>query len=247
MSKKKSARPSKSKSASRSKSKTRSRSYRLLVVAHPDDETLFFSGALLQQKDLPWVVICVTNGNADGAGLARAKQFQAACKKLKVQQALQFSFADIYEKRLDINELIEQLQQFSEPFEVYTHGIIGEYGHPHHQDVSCAVHRFYGDRVKIWVPAYNCEADRTIKLSKVEYELKSNIYANIYQGETLRFANFLPNRMVDEYAQLSLNEVEEVYASIVEKRAPQIKKLKKYKWFYGFLAEKNQSESIRPF
>ena len=235
------------KKITRSSKSSKTQSYRLLVVAHPDDETLFFSGALLKQKDKPWIVICVTNGNADGAGQARAKQFQAACKKLKVSQAIHLQFPDIYEKRLDINELIEQLQQFSEPSEVYTHGIVGEYGHPHHQDVSCAVHRFYGDRIKVWVPAYNCEADFTVKLSADEYKLKSNIYAGIYQGETLRFAGFLPNRTVDEYARLSLTEVEEIYASILEKRAPEIKKLKKYKWFYGFLAEKNKSETKRPF
>lgn len=227
--------------------RARARSYRLLVVSHPDDETLFFSGALLNSTDRPWVVICATNGNADGAGRERAKQFQAACKKLKVAQAIQLSFPDIYENRLDINGLVEQLQQFSEPYEVYTHGIVGEYGHPHHQDISCAVHRFYGDRVKVWVPAYNCEADKTVKLDAAQYKLKSNIYAEIYKGETLRFANFLPNRTVDEYARLDLNEVEEVYASILEKRAPDIKKLKKYKWFYGFLAEKNKAENKRPF
>ncbi|MBY0451641.1 MAG: PIG-L family deacetylase, partial [Bdellovibrionaceae bacterium] len=214
--------------------RARARSYRLLVVSHPDDETLFFSGALLNSTDRPWVVICATNGNADGAGRERAKQFQAACKKLKVAQAIQLSFPDIYENRLDINELVEQLQQFSEPYEVYTHGIVGEYGHPHHQDISCAVHRFYGDRVKVWVPAYNCEADKTVKLDAAQYKLKSNIYAEIYKGETLRFANFLPNRTVDEYARLDLNEVEEVYASILEKRAPDIKSLKSTNGFTVF-------------
>lgn len=237
---------SKKKSATLLKSK-KARSYRLLVVAHPDDETLFFSGALLRKNDKPWVVICVTNGNADGAGSERARQFQAACKKLKVAQAIQLQFPDIYENRLNINELMKQLHQFPEPFEVYTHGIIGEYGHPHHQDVSCAVHRFYFDKAKVWVPAYNCEADQTIKLNSFEYQLKAKIYAGIYQGETLRFANFLPHRTVDEYVRLTLNEVEEIYASIIERRAPQVRKLKKYKWFYGFLAEKNKSPNQRPF
>lgn len=228
-----------------SKSK-KSKPYRLLVVAHPDDETLFFSAAILNERKLPWVIVCVTNGNADGLGSERAKQFQAACKKLKVKEAIQLDFPDIFENRLNINRLVEKLQALPVPAEVYTHGVVGEYGHPHHQDVSCAVHRAFA-KLKVWVPAYNCFADKTFTLSSAQYAVKSQIYAEIYKGETLRFAQMLPNRRVDEFARISASEVEEIYASMIEKRAPEKSKLKKYKWFYPFLASNNLTEAKRPF
>ncbi len=221
--------------------------YRLLVVAHPDDETLFFSGALLSEKKYPWHVVCVTNGDADGSGSQRALQFKAACKKLKVKKSIQWSYPDIYENRLDIKSLIAELKKLPEPFEVYTHGIIGEYGHPHHQDVSFAVHHAFAHHLKVWAPAYNCLADKTIKLTEQQYKLKSQIYADIYKGETLRFSNFLPNRNVDEFVKLDLKEINEIYNSIIDKREPALKLLNKYKWYAGFIADKNKSTDKRPF
>ena len=228
-------------------SKETKKSYRLLVVAHPDDETLFFSAALMQLRDLPWLVVCATNGNADGVGSERAKQFKKACGKLKVQTALQWNFPDIFEERLDINGLVYHLEQLPIPAEVYTHGITGEYGHPHHQDISFAVHKVFAKKSRIWVPAYNGFADKTLKLTKAQYELKAFIYSKIYGSETLRFAPFIPNRSVDEFMRLDFAEVREIYSAIIEKRAPRKAKLKKYKWFHSFMSEDNQRKKIRPF
>ena len=221
--------------------------HRLLVVAHPDDETLFFAAAILQQRELPWVVICVTDGNADGKGSERTKQFKKACKKLGVLVVDQWDFSDIYENRLDIIRLTEKLKELPKPTEVYTHGPVGEYGHPHHQDVCYAVHLVFSKKTPVWAPAYNCEADKVIRLSKSQYLIKSHIYSEIYKGETLRFAEFLPNRNVDEFAIFSAREVEEIYQSILEKRAPIKTKLKKYKWFHAFLSEKIKFKINRPF
>ncbi len=227
--------------------KMNKKTYRLLVVAHPDDETIFFSAALLQLRDLPWTVICVTNGNADGAGQARAKQFQAACKKLKVKNAIQMEFPDIYQNRLNTDQLIAMLSSLDTPSEVYTHSVVGDYGHPHHQDVSFAVHSAFHKKTKVWSLAYNCFAEKSIALSAAQYKLKSEIYSQIYAGETLRFANFLPNHSSDHFCQMGFEEAKEIYQAQVEKRNPQVSKLKKYKWFNSFFVAHNQKGQPRPF
>ena len=221
--------------------------YRLLVVAHPDDETLFFSAAILQQRELPWTVVCVTDGNADGQGSRRALQFKQACKRLKAHKSLHWDFPDIYEKRLDIDRLKEMLQLLPKPTEVYTHGITGEYGHPHHQDVSFAVHSVFAKKTPVWAPAYNCRAEKIFRLSEDQYKIKSKIYSEIYSGETLRFAEFIPNRNVDEFAKIGLPEINEVYECLTKSREPQKTKLKKYKWFHTFLQEKVKRKTERPF
>lgn len=220
-------------------------SYRLLVVAHPDDETLFFSAALLNLKNKPWRVVCVTDANADGFGKARALQFKKACKMLGVQKFEQWDFPDIYEQRLDLNRLKEKLLSLPKPFEVFSHGVTGEYGHPHHQDLGYLTSQIF--KCPVWAPAYNCEADKVIALSEKQYQLKSKIYSEVYGGETLRFSQFIPNRNADEFYKVSASESHEIYNSIIEKRSPIKSKLKKYKWFAKFLSEKNKEKITRPF
>jgi len=52
----------------------------LLVVAHPDDETIFFGGTMYSLKKRGWKVIVVTDGNADGMGSTRRNQLLARAK-----------------------------------------------------------------------------------------------------------------------------------------------------------------------
>lgn len=219
--------------------------YRLLVVAHPDDETLFFSAPLLNLKNKPWRVVCVTDANADGFGKARALQFKKACKMLGVKNYEQWDFPDIYDQRLDLDRLKEKLLNLPTPFEVYSHGVTGEYGHPHHQDLGYLTSQIF--KCSVWAPAYNCKADKVMALSEKQYQLKSKIYSEIYGGETLRFSQFIPNRSADEFYKVSASENREIYNSIIEKRSPAKSKLKKYKWFAKFLSEKNKEKIIRPF
>ena len=57
----------------------------LLVTAHPDDETLFFSPALLALCDmLELHVLCLSTGNYDGLGAVRSAELLRACAVLGV-------------------------------------------------------------------------------------------------------------------------------------------------------------------
>ena len=57
----------------------------LLVTAHPDDETLFFSPALLALCDmLELHVLCLSTGNYDGLGAVRSVELLRACAVLGV-------------------------------------------------------------------------------------------------------------------------------------------------------------------
>lgn len=188
--------------------------YNLVVVAHPDDETLFMGGLLLAQKDLPWHVICVTDANADGQGQMRAQQFAKACEKLKVQSFEQLDFPDIYEKRLDVVRLAKFLEQLPSPVKVYTHGIVGEYGHPHHQDVSWAVHQVFGQQSEVMSVAYNSFPSEVVTLSQEQHLKKAMILNEIYGSETQRFSHLIPNTFVEGFTKVSVNEVEAIYSFV---------------------------------
>ena len=208
--------------------------FNLVVVAHPDDETIFFAGAILAQPHIHWQVALVTDGNADKNGEERIAQFRSACRALGVKKLHLFNMPDIYSKRLNPDQISHHFDQIETPQSVYTHGPLGEYGHPHHQDVSFAVHRHYR-KLKIISPAYNCEADEIIKLSTKNYRKKCHILAKIYFDETKRFSHFLPSHSIEGYTSYSFKEVQTLYRFFTSDSPIKINSLNKLKWFAPYL------------
>lgn len=218
----------------------------LLVVAHPDDETIFFGGLIQTYRRRPWKIICVTDGNADGEGPKRHLDFLNACKKLGAAQAEMWEFPDLYDTRVNVDKLIERLKR-ENAAEVFTHGILGEYGHPHHQDVCLAVHRAFADKHTVWSVAYNCYADKVIKIPRKAYERKCEVLSQVYFSETHRFARWLPAYNHEGYVKLTLKEVEALYAFFSEGRKPSARDLKVYSWFTPYLDEFRSQVTARPF
>ena len=219
--------------------------YNLLIVAHPDDETIFFGGLLQQKRNLPWHVFCATDGNADGHGQKRARDFANACKALKVKSFTHSDFPDAFEKRLDLVRLEQQFAQLPAPAAVYTHGPLGEYGHAHHQDVGLATFRFFSKKVPTWGLAYNCYPDFKIQLTKTQFERKTKILSEIYGSETQRFQNILPATSAEGFCRFTLQEVEALYRYYTQKKLPAKSELQKFKWLLSFF-ELHQERPMGP-
>ena len=224
----------------------KAKSYRLLVVAHPDDETIFFSGVLLTKRDLPWHVICLTDGNADGRGVERHAELLAATKLFGVKSVEQWNYADIFAKRLPVDEIAARLRALPAPKEVFAHGPMGEYGHPHHQDASLAVHRAF-DKLKIFSPAWNCNADFVVQLTPAQFKKKTFAFGEIYAKETARFVNVLPNMPVEGYRRFRLGEVEALAGYLRRERALSPKELKETAWTVKMLPELRDKLETRLF
>ncbi len=224
----------------------------VIVVAHPDDETIWFGALILKNRTRPWKVICVTDGNADQMGKKRRRQFEAACEKLKVYDTDWLGFPDIYEKRLDVESLQAQLLEslhgkILRPDTIFTHGILGEYGHPHHQDVSFAVHTAFRKTNPVYSVAYNCHPDWTVTLTPKQYDVKLAILTQIYGSETQRFANLLPVTATEGFARIGYEEVKTLYRYFREHKRPSPAKLKSYKWFWPYFKETYNLGTRRPF
>lgn len=220
--------------------------YNLVVVAHPDDETIFFGGLVQTYKRRPWKVICVTDGNADGAGAKRRKDFLNACKKLGVAAAEMWDFPDRYDERIHVDNLAGRLKQ-ENAGEVFTHGILGEYGHPHHQDVCLAVHKAFSSSHKVWSVAYNCFADKVIKIPRKAYQKKCEVLSQVYYSETHRFARWLPAYNHEGFVKLGLKEVEALHSFFEQGVKPSPSVLKVYGWFVPYLEEFRTQVTSRPF
>lgn len=113
--------------------------HKVMVVAHPDDET-FWGGAHL--ADEPYLVVCLTGGD----NRVRRKEFQRAVR-LSGGVPLILSFPDkvsgVRSQWTDCRDKIEEdlcyLFQYKDWDAVVTHNPDGEYGHIHHKMTNSLV------------------------------------------------------------------------------------------------------------
>jgi len=105
----------------------------LMIVAHPDDETLWGGAHLLQGK---WFVVCLTNKN----NKVRKKEFENIIDYSN-NRGLILSYPDKMNNKKDdwsyvkkgIDKDISTLLKYKKWKKIVTHNPDGEYGHIHHK------------------------------------------------------------------------------------------------------------------
>jgi LmbE family N-acetylglucosaminyl deacetylase len=218
----------------------------LVCVAHPDDETIFFGGVIASKK-YDWTAVCVTDANADGLGRERAKQFQAACRKLSVKESIFLQHPDIFDQRLDVIKLMNDLNQLGKFQQVYTHGPLGEYGHKHHQDVSFATYTVFAESAKMFSPAYNIYPHMKVPLDEETFQLKTEILRKIYAGESARTLSFLPATAAEGFSTLTLAEVNAIYSFLIGQGTLHKRQLHAYRWLADYIENRHFELKSRPF
>jgi LmbE family N-acetylglucosaminyl deacetylase len=136
---------------------------RALVVAHPDDETLWFGGLLITNPG-DWTVICASIPRRDPV---RATKFLGACERLGARgRVLPWTESEAVEPLEHLDEI--DLSPYSC---VVTHNAVGEYGHLHHRVVHSHVMQAFAGPVL--VSGYGApSSDYTIALREAQWQRK---------------------------------------------------------------------------
>ncbi|GIL75135.1 hypothetical protein Vretimale_7820 [Volvox reticuliferus] len=123
----------------------------LLVVAHPDDESLFFASYIANaaHAGMEVHILCLSTGNADGFGHIRVAEMRQACATLKVPMSRLIIADDpklqdgFHSWRADdiCNHLAAAFKSI-QPDELVTFDSGGVSGHPNHTSIYHAVRRF---------------------------------------------------------------------------------------------------------
>jgi LmbE family N-acetylglucosaminyl deacetylase len=170
----------------------------LVIVAHPDDETIWAGGTLLKDNTSNKTIICLCRKNDKD----RYPKFKRVCKMLNSKgyiSDLDDSEEGHY-KYIQKEEIINRILEFTKDKKydsLYTHGENGEYGHVRHIDIHKAVEHMLNKKLlsvkdifffsynKVendfqGYAIYNSNADKLIKLEKPYFKMKKKLICNVY-------------------------------------------------------------------
>ena len=177
----------------------------IVIVAHPDDETIWMGGTLLANAN-KWGLTIISLCRKDDKD--RAPKFKKVCKILKAKCFM----SDLEDEKLnDISarEVIKRIKKYSSKRydHIFTHGKNGEYGHKRHIDVNNAVEKMLKKKMilceKIFLFSYikkgkfcyaNKKSDKFIKLDKKHFNQKKDLIKNVYGFEQGSFEEVCASR-----------------------------------------------------
>jgi len=167
----------------------------LVIVAHPDDETIWMGGTILSFPHVRWTIFSLCRGD----DLDRAPRFKKACRlygaRAIISDLEDEGVMNIQESIAQIARRIAKLVPRRRFDYLVTHGYNGEYGHPRHKGVYRAVYDLVRRKKlraeKVFTFAYHLDerkgyarpdarSDFLLALSEKTFRAKQRIITDLY-------------------------------------------------------------------
>ncbi len=160
-----------------------------VIVAHPDDETLWCGGTMLQNPQCNWFVVCLCRKNDSD----RAPKFKRVLKELNAKGIMGNLDDGPKQRPLDkktVEKAILNLLPKQNFDLVITHSPFGEYTrHLRHEEIGSAVLELWKDKKietkELWAFAYEDGEKKyypqAIKAANIQQTLPENIWEEKYR------------------------------------------------------------------
>jgi hypothetical protein len=146
------------------------------LVAHPDDELLFFKD-ILEKYNNVIKVICITNAS----NKIRSIEFIHSLKQFNIFNYEMWDYEDMHSSYVS-HRLRKRIKESIKGYtKIYTHSLSGETGHPQHIGLYKTVHDEIINNQKLYVPNVDIYSNNIdIKTLKILYnEYKSQTIAKL--------------------------------------------------------------------
>ncbi|XAR48703.1 N-acetylglucosaminylphosphatidylinositol deacetylase [Bertholletia excelsa] len=192
----------------------------LLVIAHPDDESMFFTPTInyLASRGHNLHIVCMSTGNADGMGSLRSKELYlaAAVLKIPIQQVkildhpeLQDGFGKVWSS--DLVAIIAEEAVLSNNINlIITFDKYGVSGHCNHRDVNNGIRKLMQDDAERDIEAWELVSTNILRKYSGPLDVWLSLVLAMYNknGELYCLLNAQPHK---SYAAMAQHESQWVW------------------------------------